>query len=62
MLAWLREKGVLLVGGGLDEAPQAYRRLPDVLAEHEGTVRVLYTLRPFAVVMAGEKEFDPYKD
>jgi tRNA-splicing ligase RtcB len=62
MLAWLRQKGVLLVGGGLDEAPQAYRRLPDVLAEHEGTVRVLHTLRPFAVIMAGEQEFDPYKD
>jgi tRNA-splicing ligase RtcB len=62
MLAWLREKGVLLVGGGLDEAPQAYRRLPEVLAEHEGTVRVLHTLQPFAVIMAGEKEFDPYKD
>jgi tRNA-splicing ligase RtcB (3'-phosphate/5'-hydroxy nucleic acid ligase) len=62
MLAWLRQKGVLLVGGGLDEAPQAYRRLPGVLAEHEGTVRVLHTLRPFAVIMAGEKEFDPYKD
>ncbi len=62
MLTWLREKGVLLLGGGLDEAPQAYRRLPDVLAEHAGTVRVLHTLRPFAVVMAGEKEFDPYKD
>jgi len=62
MLAWLRQKGVLLIGGGLDEAPQAYRRLPDVLAEHEGTVRVLHTLRPFAVIMAGEKEFDPYKD
>ena len=62
MMAWLRQKGVLLVGGGLDEAPQAYRRLPDVLAEHEGTVRVLHTLRPFAVIMAGEKEFDPYKD
>jgi tRNA-splicing ligase RtcB (3'-phosphate/5'-hydroxy nucleic acid ligase) len=62
MMAWLRQKGVLLVGGGLDEAPQAYRRLPDVLAEHEGTVHVLHTLRPFAVIMAGEKEFDPYKD
>jgi tRNA-splicing ligase RtcB len=62
MMAWLRQKGVLLVGGGLDEAPQAYRRLPDVLTEHEGTVRVLHTLRPLAVIMAGEKEFDPYKD
>src|SRR5437588_462159 len=62
VLAWRRQKGVLLLGGGLDEAAQAYRRLPDVLAEHQGTVRVLHTLRPFAVVMAGEKEFDPYKD
>jgi tRNA-splicing ligase RtcB (3'-phosphate/5'-hydroxy nucleic acid ligase) len=62
MLAWLRQKGVLLVGGGLDEAPQAYRRLPDVLAEHEGTVRIVHRLRPFAVIMAGENEFDPYKD
>src|SRR6202165_33080 len=57
MLAWLRAKGVLLLGGGLDEAPQAYRRLLDVLAEHEGTVRVLHTLRPFAVIMAGAKGF-----
>jgi tRNA-splicing ligase RtcB len=62
MMAWLKAKKVLLVGGGLDEAPQAYRRLPEVLAHHEGTVRVLHTLRPFAVIMAGDKEFDPYKD
>jgi hypothetical protein len=34
---WLRDKGVLLSGGDLDEAPQAYRRLPDVLAAHAGT-------------------------
>src|SRR5262249_39061506 len=34
MHRWLREKGVTLVGAGLDEAPQAYRRLPDVLAAH----------------------------
>ncbi|WP_058617605.1 RtcB family protein [Methylobacterium indicum] len=60
--AWIRERGVILRGGEIDEAPQAYRRLPDVLAEHEGTIRVLHTLRPFAVAMAGEGEFDPYKD
>ncbi len=24
--------------------------------------KVLHTLRPFAVVMAGEDEFDPFKD
>jgi len=59
---WIREKGVVLRGGGLDEAPHAYRRLPDVLAAQEGTVEVLHTLRPLVVVMAGADEFDPYKD
>ncbi len=62
MDAWLRERGVLLAGGDLDESPMAYRRLPEVLAAHAGTIRVLHTLRPFAVVMAGEGEFDPFKD
>jgi tRNA-splicing ligase RtcB (3'-phosphate/5'-hydroxy nucleic acid ligase) len=62
MQAWLRDKGVHLVGGDLDEAPQAYRRLPDVLAQHAGTVKIEHVLRPFAVVMAGADVFDPFKD
>ncbi len=62
MEAWVREKGVVLRGGGLDESPHVYRRLPDVLAAQEGTVEVLHTLRPLIVVMAGSNEFDPYKD
>ncbi|HEU5175755.1 MAG TPA: RtcB family protein [Gemmatimonadaceae bacterium] len=62
MQAWVKEKGVILRGGGLDESPQVYRRLPDVLAAQEGTVEVLHTLRPLIVVMAGADEFDPYKD
>ncbi|MBR1218939.1 RtcB family protein [Bradyrhizobium sp. U87765 SZCCT0131] len=62
MDGWLRERGVTLIGADLDESPMAYRRLPEVIAEHAGTVRVLHTLRPFAVVMAGEGEFDPFKD
>jgi tRNA-splicing ligase RtcB len=62
MQAWLRARGVHLVGGGLDEAPQVYRRLTDVLAHHAGTVRIEHTLRPFAVVMAGADVFDPFKD
>src|SRR5205823_12629721 len=41
MHAWLRAKGVILRGGGLDESPQVYRRLPEVLAAQEGTVEVL---------------------
>ena len=59
---WLGPKGVILRGGGLDEAPQAYRRLPDVLAAQGSTVRILHTLAPVIVVMAGENEYDPYKD
>ncbi len=62
MKEWVDEKGVVLRGGGLDESPHVYRRLPDVLAAQEGTVEVLHTLRPLIVVMAGANEFDPYKD
>jgi tRNA-splicing ligase RtcB len=59
---WLAERGVTLVGADLDESPMAYRRLPEVIAEHANSVKVLHTLRPFAVAMAGEGEFDPFKD
>jgi len=62
MDAWLQSRGVTLIGADLDESPMAYRRLPEVLAQHAGSVRVLHTLRPFAVAMAGEGEFDPFKD
>jgi len=62
MDAWLRERGVMLAGGDLDESPMAYRRLPEVLEHHLGTVRVQHRLRPFAVAMAGPGEFDPFKD
>jgi tRNA-splicing ligase RtcB len=62
MQEWIAKKQVILRGGGLDESPHVYRRLPDVLAAQEGTVEVLHTLRPLVVVMAGADEFDPYKD
>ena len=62
MDAWLQDRGVTLIGADLDESPMAYRRLPDVLAYHAASVKVIHTLRPFAVVMAGSGEFDPFKD
>ncbi|MFN2476509.1 MAG: RtcB family protein [Chthoniobacterales bacterium] len=62
MMNWIAAKGVVLRGGDLDEAPQAYRRLPDVLAAHAGTIRVLHTLRPLGVAMAGKDVVDPYRD
>jgi len=60
--ARLREQGIVLVGGGADEAPEVYKRLPDVLAAHAGSIRVTHTLRPLGVAMAGRDVYDPYKD
>jgi tRNA-splicing ligase RtcB (3'-phosphate/5'-hydroxy nucleic acid ligase) len=60
--ARLREQGVVLVGGGADEAPEVYKRLPDVLGAHGETIRVKHTLRPLGVAMAGRDVYDPYKD
>ncbi len=62
MQEWLKREGVELRGGGTDESPHVYRRLPEVLAAHMGSIRVLHTLKPLGVVMAGESEWDPYKD
>ena len=61
-VAQLKSQGVDLRGGGADEAPGAYKRLPEVLAYHGDTIKVLHTLRPVGVAMAGANEVDPYKD
>ena len=60
MKKWLHDRKVELRGGDLDEAPQAYRRLPEVLAAHDGTIRVLHALTPIGVAMAGRDIYDPY--
>jgi tRNA-splicing ligase RtcB len=58
----IRKQGIVLIGGGADEAPEVYKRLPDVLDAHAGSIRVKHTLRPLGVAMAGHDVFDPYKD
>ncbi len=58
----LREQGIVLIGGGPDEAPEVYKRLPEVLAAHGDSIRVKHTLKPLGVAMAGGDVFDPYKD
>ena len=58
----LKAQRIELRGGGPDEAPECYKRLTEVLAAHQGTIRVLHTLRPIGVAMAGKDTFDPYKD
>lgn len=59
---WVKESKVVLRGAGTDESPHCYKRLPEVLNHHASTLRILHTLTPIGVAMAGEDEFDPYKD
>lgn len=58
----LREQNIVLRGGDADEAPEAYKRLPEVLEAHAPYVVVKHSLRPIGVVMAGRGTHDPYKD
>jgi len=59
---WVNGAHVELRGAGVDESPDCYKRLPEVLAEHAGMIHVIHTLTPIGVAMAGKNEFDPYKD
>lgn len=60
--ARLSSAGIELRGGGADEAPEAYKKLDEVL-DHQGeTITIKHRLRPLGVAMAGIDEFDPYKD
>src|SRR6185437_4124964 len=43
---WIRSKGVVVRGGDVDESPQCYRRLDEVLDAQADTVEVVHTLRP----------------
>lgn len=62
MLAWIEKKRVCLRGAGVDEAPQCYKRIEEVLAQHENTIEIKEILTPLIVCMAGEDINDPYKD
>jgi tRNA-splicing ligase RtcB len=62
MMDWVRKMGVELRGADTDESPHCYKRLPDVLEEHGNTIRIVHTLQPIGVAMAGPDVYDPYKD
>jgi tRNA-splicing ligase RtcB (3'-phosphate/5'-hydroxy nucleic acid ligase) len=53
---------VVLRGAGVDESPFVYKRLPEVLYEQGDTVRILHSLTPLGVAMAGKDIIDPFKD
>ncbi|AZI42937.1 RtcB family protein [Deinococcus psychrotolerans] len=54
--AYLKDKGVTLLGGGIDEAPQAYKRIQDVIAAQSELVDVLGEFRPKVVRMDSGSE------
>lgn len=49
--AYLTGRGVTLIGGGIDEAPQAYKRIEDVIARQEDLVNVIASFQPRVVRM-----------
>ena len=48
---WIKDRRVLVFGADIDEGPQAYRRLADVLPEQRDTIDIVNVLRPLLVVM-----------
>jgi tRNA-splicing ligase RtcB len=52
--ALLREHGVTLLGGGLDESPQAYKPIERVMTAQQDLVDVVARFEPRIVRMANE--------
>ena len=51
---YLQKRGVTLLGGGLDESPQAYKDIETVIAAQTELVKVLGKFTPKIVKMASE--------
>jgi tRNA-splicing ligase RtcB len=52
--AYLKERGVTLLGGGMDESPQAYKPIDAVIAAQANLVEVIGKFSPRIVRMADE--------
>ena len=52
--AYLKQRGVTLLGGGLDEAPQAYKPIEQVIAAQQELVELVGKFTPRIVRMADE--------
>jgi tRNA-splicing ligase RtcB len=52
--SYLRERGVTLLGGALDESPQAYKNIDAVIAAQDELVEVIGRFTPRVVRMADE--------
>jgi tRNA-splicing ligase RtcB (3'-phosphate/5'-hydroxy nucleic acid ligase) len=51
---YLRERGVTLLGGGMDESPQAYKDIETVIAAQDDLVEILGKFMPRIVRMADQ--------
>ena len=51
---YLHERGVTLLGGGLDESPQAYKPIEQIIAAQQDLVDVVGKFTPRVVRMADE--------
>jgi tRNA-splicing ligase RtcB len=51
---YLRARGITLLGGGLDESPQAYKPIEKVIAAQQELVEVVGKFSPHIVRMADE--------
>jgi len=51
---WLRTRGIELLGSGMDEAPQAYKDIGEVLALQTDLVEPVATFQPRLVLMADD--------
>jgi tRNA-splicing ligase RtcB len=52
--AYLRERGITLLGGGVDEAPQAYKDIEAVMAAQDELIEILGKFVPRIVRMSDE--------
>jgi tRNA-splicing ligase RtcB len=53
-LQYLKQHGIDLIGGGLDEAPQAYKRIEQVIAAQLDLVEIIGKFQPRLVRMAAD--------
>jgi len=51
---YLRERGVTLLGGGMDESPQAYKPIDSIIAAQSDLVDVIGKFMPRIVRMADD--------
>jgi tRNA-splicing ligase RtcB len=52
---YLQEKGIQLLAGGMDESPQAYKNIDEVMAAQEDLVAPVFEFKPWIVRMAEDR-------